>query len=207
MEEKIVYIKPEMNTVVSHTRITLSDISTVYSYDDKLAKEIGSLEICKVAKEKKQKIAVSIMKLVRLIADYRPDIMVINLGEKDFIIEYMPPETPKRMIELIKTIIVCIIVFVGSAFTIMTFNEDANTHEVFELLSGMVFGEGAKASPWLEVSYSIGLPLGIILFFDHFSAAKLSSDPTPLQVQMRLYEQNTDTTIIENASRGGKKQE
>lgn len=207
MGEKTIYIKPELNTMVTHTKITIADISPVYSYDSKLAKEIGALEICKVPKEKKQKITVSIMKLVRLIADYRADITVINLGEKDFIIEYSPAEKQKKLLEIAKTIAVSLIVFAGSAFTIMTFNEDASVRDVFQMLYDMVPGKPEPGSGFLEVSYSIGLPLGIILFFNHFSTAKMNSDPTPLQVQMRLYEQNTDTTIIENASREGKKQE
>jgi stage V sporulation protein AA len=56
----------------------------------------------------------------------------------------------------------------------------------------------------LEISYAIGLPLGIILFFNHFSKIKLGNDPTPMQVQMRLYEEDLDKTLIENASREGK---
>ena len=102
--------------------------------------------------------------------------------------------------------LVSVVVFFGSAFTIMTFNEDANVEELFTrvytVVAGMEQGNG-----WLEVAYCIGLPLGILLFFNHFSSAKLSSDPTPLQIQMRQYEQQEDTTIIENEARQGKRLE
>lgn len=207
MVERIVYIKPEQNTKVSHTKVLLSDITKVYAYEDKLAKEIGSIVVCTVKKEQKQKMAVSVMKLVRLISDQYPGVEVINLGEKDFIVEYQPPESPKRLLELLKTVAVCLIVFAGSAFTIMTFNEDASVKEVFQTVYQKVLGEQSAGNGWLELSYSIGLPVGIILFFDHFSVAKLSSDPTPLQVQMRLYEKDTDQAIIENAGRNQEKQE
>lgn len=207
MVERIVYIKPEQNTKVSHTKVLLSDITKVYAYEDKLAKEIGSIVVCTVKKEQKQKMAVSVMKLVRLISDQYPGVEVINLGEKDFIVEYQPPESPKRLLELIKAVAVCLIVFAGSAFTIMTFNEDASVKEVFQTVYQKVLGEQSAGNGWLELSYSIGLPVGIILFFDHFSVAKLSSDPTPLQVQMRLYEKDTDQAIIENAGRNQEKQE
>ena len=36
---------------------------------------------------------------------------------------------------------------------------------------------------------------------------KIDSDPTPLQVQMRLYEENVNKTVIENASREGRLKE
>ena len=46
-----------------------------------------------------------------------------------------------------------------------------------------------------------------VLIKCHFTTAKIDSDPTPLQIQMRQYEQSEETTIIENASREGKKLE
>jgi stage V sporulation protein AA len=36
---------------------------------------------------------------------------------------------------------------------------------------------------------------------------KIDSDPTPLQIQMRQYEKDVNTTVIENASREGKKED
>ncbi len=206
MEEKTVYIKPELSSLVENTRVTLSDVAQVYAYDEKLAKEVGAIEVLHIQKKKKQKTAMSVLRLVRLISDYRSDITVVNLGEKDFIVEYKPPEKTKRALELLKTFCVSLVVFAGSAFTIMTFNEDASVDKVFQKFYQLVLGNG-NGNGWLEVSYSIGLPLGIILFFNHFTTAKIDSDPTPLQIQMRQYEQSEETTIIENASREGKKLE
>ena len=53
----------------------------------------------------------------------------------------------------------------------------------------------------LEVSYCIGLALGIVVFFNHVAAKKLNTDPTPLEVEMRLYEDNISKTLIANADR------
>lgn len=36
----------------------------------------------------------------------------------------------------------------------------------------------------MEIMYAIGLALGIIIFYNHFGGKRLSSDPTPLEVQM-----------------------
>ena len=53
----------------------------------------------------------------------------------------------------------------------------------------------------LEISYSVGLAVGIIGFFNHFAAIKLNTDPTPLEVEMRLYEDNISKTLIANDGR------
>ena len=55
----------------------------------------------------------------------------------------------------------------------------------------------------LEVCHSIGLGLGIILFFNHVGRKKITPDPTPIQIEMRKYETDLDTAFINNAERRG----
>lgn len=202
-----VYIKPELSCLVSHKKVTVADICQVYAAEEKVAKQVRQVPLFQISKsQEKNKISISSLYVIRHIMDDVPGTMVINLGEADFLVEYLPPVPKKKWIDYAKAVVVGIIVFFGSAFTIMTFNEDASLSEIFariyESVSGDPVGNG-----WLEVSYSIGLPLGIILFFNHFASAKLSNDPTPLQIQMRQYEQQEDTTIIENAARKGERLE
>ncbi len=201
-----VYIKPELSCIVSNKKVTVADVCQVYATEEKQAKLVRHVPLFQISKSEKQKFSVSDLYLIRHIMDEVPGITVVNLGVSDFIIEYKPPESEKKWMDYLKAAIVGSIVFVGSAFTIMTFNEDANLPEIFEWIYESVSGS-PEGNGWLEVSYSVGLPLGILLFFNHFATAKLSSDPTPLQIQMRQYEQQEDTTIIENAARKGERLE
>lgn len=202
-----VYIKPELSCLVSHKKITVADICQVYAAEEKVAKQVRNVPLFHISKEQeKKKISVSSLYLIRHIMDDVPDITVINVGEPDFLVEYIPPQPQKKWTDYLKAVAVGIIVFFGSAFTIMTFNEDANLSLIFARVYDCVGGDPA-GNGWLEVAYSLGLPMGIILFFNHFASAKLSNDPTPLQIQMRQYEQQEDTTIIENAARKGERLE
>lgn len=202
-----VYIKPELSCLVSHKKITVADICQVYATEEKVAKQVRNVPLFHISKEQeKKKISVSSLYLIRHIMDDVPDVTVINVGEPDFLVEYIPQQPQKKWTEYLKAVAVGIIVFFGSAFTIMTFNEDANLSLIFARVYDCVGGDPA-GNGWLEVAYSLGLPMGIILFFNHFASAKLSNDPTPLQIQMRQYEQQEDTTIIENAARKGERLE
>ena len=202
-----VYIKPELSCLVSHKKITVADVCRVYSAEEKVAQQVRQVPLLQINKSgEKNKISVSTLYVIRHIMDNVPDITVINLGEPDFLVEYLPPGPKKKWVDYGKAVMVGIIVFFGSAFTIMTFNEDANLPVIFARVYESVSGDAA-GNGWLEVSYSLGLPFGIILFFNHFASAKLSNDPTPLQIQMRQYEQQEDTTIIENAARKGERLE
>jgi len=201
-----VYIKAELSCIVSHKEIIVADVCQVYAAEEKQAKLVRNVPLFQVGKQEKEKFSVSSLYLIRHIMDAVPGITVVNLGVSDFIVEYRPPAPEKKWQDYLKAVIVGIIVFFGSAFTIMTFNEDASLTEIFGLIYESVLGN-TEGNNWLEVSYSLGLPLGILLFFNHFASAKLSNDPTPLQIQMRQYEQQEDTTIIENAARKGERLE
>ena len=56
---------------------------------------------------------------------------------------------------------------------------------------------------FVELFYSVGLALGIFLFFNHVPGKKVTNEPTPIQVQMRLYEQDVNRTFLLGASRKG----
>ena len=93
--------------------------------------------------------------------------------------------------------------FFGAAFSIMAFNNDINVTKLFAQLYEIVTGSPSDGFTMLEVSYSIGVGMGILIFFHHFSKKRGLSDPTPLEVEMRTYEDEIDQTIMETAGRKG----
>ena len=53
----------------------------------------------------------------------------------------------------------------------------------------------------MEVSYSIGLAVGILVFYNNFGPKKLSKDPTPIEVEMRKYETEINQALIDGHNR------
>lgn len=204
MDLVTLYIKADKTTIVTNQKIYLRDVIKLYSVDKKLVKKLNEEVVLVVPDKKKSKYSVSVLKIIEILQKNHPNVIVQNVGEKDFVIEYIPPGKKKKFLELIKTILVCLSVFFGAAFTIMTFNEDVSVGKVFDEFYRLVMGNPKSGGSILEISYSVGLPIGIIVFFNHFLRVKIDSDPTPLQVQLRLYEENMSKAIIENASREGK---
>ena len=58
----------------------------------------------------------------------------------------------------------------------------------------------------IEIGYSLGLGGGIILFYNHIGKRRITKDPTPIEVEMRLYEKDVNETIIDNATRLAKEE-
>ena len=85
----------------------------------------------------------------------------------------------------------------------MAYNTDIGAKELFSNLSMLFLGNAKTGVAWVTISYANGLGLGMILFFNHLGSKKIDSDPTPLEVQMRLYEKDISTTVIKDISRRG----
>ena len=68
----------------------------------------------------------------------------------------------------------------------------------------MVAGRPGDGYGILELSYSVGLAVGITVFFNHIGGRRITKDPTPIEVEMRVYEQDVNKSLIETADREGK---
>ena len=87
----------------------------------------------------------------------------------------------------------------------MTFNTDVNTSGLFFRLYRQMTGEISNGRTILEFTYSLGVGMGVIFFFNHFGKWKITQDPTPMEVQMRVYEDDVNKTLIAQKYREGKK--
>ena len=132
-----------------------------------------------------------------------PNLEIENIGEPDFVIRYVP-DPEKKAVQYFKTAIVCVILFFGSAFTIMTFIEDVSVSKVFAALYTRVTGQTYTGVSALEICFCIGLAIGIMVFYNHVGHKKITDDPTPIQVEMDKYETDIDNCMIDRSSTEGK---
>lgn len=209
MQNETVYLKIPKEIQVDHVMITLDDLASLYCRDQKLQEQLKKIQILSLdPKRTKEKYMVSFMRIIALIQDAYPNVDVENIGETDFVISYIQKGrlsvSACHMLEWTKTAFVCLILFFGAAFSIMAFNTDVAVDELFDSLYQMVSQTEHTKAGILEFSYCIGLPVGIILFFDHFKPAIRRQDPTPMEVQMRTYEEDVNNVLIQNAAREGR---
>lgn len=204
MKNDILYIKAEQSVEVLNKKIFLEDVVKLYSSDKKMVSVLQKVVLMFVKSQKDCKFNFSILKVVELINKEYPQVQIVNMGESDFVVCYKAPKKSQKVLEYLKTTFVATIIFFGAAFTIMTFNEDVGVGKVFDNIYKLVVGQAKTGGSVLEISYSIGLPIGIIVFFNHFSRIKIHDDPTPIQIQMRVYEEDVNKTLIQNANREGK---
>ena len=202
--EDILYVKVEQNVPVSKRDLKLKDVATLYSVNKTMVQKLDKEPFYTLPNDGQKLTMFTITKVYEAIHKVYPDVTIENLGELDFIVEYEEGKKPGKVWEYVKTIMVAAVIFFGSAFTIMTFNEDVNVSSVSGKVYQMVTGQLQTGGGVLEISYAIGLPIGIIVFYNHFKRRDIKNDPTPIQVEMRTYEEQMNKAMLKSASREGK---
>lgn len=203
--QETVYIKAVESCIVYNRQVKMKDILKVECSNVAMARMIKQMDFYSFSHE--HAAVFSILKVIKRIHQDYPNVDVVNCGEEDFIVEYVKDTVKSPVLEKLKLLIISVIVFFGSAFTIMTFHNDIGIEDVFARFYIQLMGEEKPQVTELEISYSIGLAVGIIVFFNHFSKKKLSKDPTPVEVEMKKYNKDLINTKIAEAEEKGHKED
>lgn len=194
----VLYMQIDANIQIKHPHIYLQDIARLSCSDSKILNRLRVMPVINLKPDAPGRYVMSVMDLVDKIQQKEPDLTVTPLGETDFILTYEKPNSQNLIFRWLKIALVCLITFFGAAFSIMTFNADVDVEKLFQQIYFQVTGQNSSGFTPLEIAYSAGLGLGILFFFNHFGHRKITADPTPMQVQMRKYEDDVNTTITEN---------
>ena len=187
-----VYIKAQESVCLVHPEIKIKDIMSLYCTDKDLEQKIKNQSVYHFIGDNDQRKCFSILMLVEVIKQVDKTLDVINLGAEDFIVYYKRKQEESKIFHYGKIVFVILVAFFGASFSIMTYNTDVG-----------IMGQAPDGPNILHISYAAGLAIGIILFFDHAGKIKLNDDPTPFEVQMRLYERDVNDTLMINAGRKG----
>lgn len=201
--QDILYIKGDRDVELTKTEVTVGDILSLECSNKVVIPKIKSIKLVKFSEQgkKQQRVVISVLKIIACIHEQYPNLDIQNLGETDIILTYENQNTSGNVVHLLKTAVVVVLVFCGSAFSIMAFHNDVSITKLFSQIYLALTGVESNGYTILEVSYSIGIIIGILGFFNHFGKKRFTVDPTPLEVQMRLYENDIQTTLVEDASR------
>ena len=202
-----IYIKADRNIEVAKKSVTLGDVLKIECVNPAMLARIRSTHLLTFHhpdNKRERRVVMSVLKVIQKIHEIYPDAAVENIGETDFIVEYKDTPKPAKWLEIVKAAFVSLIIFFGAGFTIMTFNTDVSVGDVFSLFYRLVMGTEQTKGSIMEITYCVGIAIGILGFYNHFSARNERDDPTPLHLEMRNYEQEMNNVIIKNASREGK---
>ena len=181
-------------------KVFVKDIALV-SGPTKLKSNIENLCILQPFESKHKHYAVTIIDLINKIHESFPDVTIQSVGEMDGVVDYNPVKPPKKPVwEWTKVLIACLIVFAGTSIAIMAYQTDVSLGETFSTLYEVFTGDVVENPVWITIPYSIGMPLGILVFFNHIGTKKFTEDPTPIEIEINTYQTQVEDTIIDTAA-------
>ena len=201
VNQDTLYVKGDRNVEVTKREVTLGDLVSMECSNRVILPHLKTMKVLKIPENGENRYVISILKIIACIHEKYPGLEVQNLGETDLIVTYEMQKTPSKWVHVAKTILVVLITFFGAAFSMMAFNNDVSVTKMFSRIYLLLTGEESNGFTLLELTYCIGLIVGILIFFNHFGRKKFTADPTPMEVEMRLYENDIQETLIEAYAR------
>lgn len=194
MDKKIYFRLKSRYWVDEKQSILLKDVATVICQGVDQT-YVENLILYPLEKEVKQVKVLDGMEVVRKIYSTLPGVDIQLIGPEQTII-YLKRvnKSPRPLL----VILVWVLLFFGAGIAIMNFHEDVSMREVHIRLHEAVTGEYTDHPLWLQIPYSIGLGLGMILFFNHVFSKRVNEEPSPMEIEMFNYEENLDKYIAVN---------
>lgn len=199
-----IYINAEQNVELQSEDVYVKDIGSLSCSDEHVLARVKAIKLHHFKQGDPKRQVISLLKIIEEINKVYPNVSVQSIGEPEILIELLAVDRHKGVVQWMKLLFVAMVSFFGTAFTIMAFHNDIGINDVFSKIYEMVMGQPGDGYGILELAYSLGLAIGIIVFFNHIGGRRITKDPTPIEVEMRIYEEDVNKALIATADREGK---
>ncbi|WP_400242098.1 stage V sporulation protein AA [Niallia sp. JL1B1071] len=176
----------------SDERIFLKDLAQIIATDELLS-SLKNVCLYHITEQDKNIIIIDSTQVIREIKKRYKDLEIQLIGPAQTIIEVV---FEKKKVTLPFFILVWLLLFIGSGLTIMNFHEDVSMQTVHQRIFKMITGKEIEKPLIFQIPYSIGLGLGMVIFFNHVFKKRLNEEPSPLEVEVFNYQQSLDQYMI-----------
>lgn len=190
----VVYVRLRRRVVVQPGDvITLGRVARVVT-DPSFEQTLKRLPLHRVSSEDGTMLVIDMLQIVKAIQTAKPGLTVETFGEPHVLIEVSPTGTvkPKRW----TLVLAWLLLFFGSGMAMMNFHADVNMPQVQRRITELITGQPGQYRWLFQIPYSIGVGLGMLLFFNRLIPKRFNDEPNPLEVEMFMYQENVNHYII-----------
>ncbi|WP_336771801.1 stage V sporulation protein AA [Paenibacillus sp. MMO-58] len=189
--KKKVSIRPERS-------VTLGQVSRLLAPNEKLEQELSELVLYRHHKGDGNRVVIDLLQIVRVVREAAPQLSVEAYGDPQVLIMISAKPQKPRIAVLI---FAWLLLFFGAGLAIMNFHTDVSMKEVHIRIVELLTGKRTDHPLWFQIPYSIGIGLGMILFFNHLFKKRFNEEPNPLEVELYTYQENVNAYVIADEMR------
>ncbi|PRX39964.1 stage V sporulation protein AA [Planifilum fimeticola] len=194
MHPGVVYLRLKKKVRVSPgQKLRLGDIAQVLA--DESVMSIVRLEVYRSSLRDGNLVVIDVMDVIERIRRVHSDLDVRSVGPAQTIIE---TEVRRRVPSAVWVVMIWLLLFVGSGLALMNFHTDVSMKSVHQRIYYLVTGQHDARPLILQIPYSLGIGVGMILFFNHLFKRRFNDEPSPLELEMFLYQENLNQYVIDH---------
>ena len=201
MPDKTIYLKMNAKIKLRGEVVRIGDLGKIYCEESTVVNKIKTIQIYRIQKSDQNRCVIGVLKVIELIQQEYPGYAIDIVGETESIVEQLSEKSNPKWLDYVKITFVSAICFFGTMYTVMSYHNEISIVDLFDEIYTMTTGKKSDGFTALEAAYSIGLSLGIIVFYNHLGKRKLTPDPSPVTVEMRTYEDDVNRSLVELANR------
>ncbi|OPJ56723.1 stage V sporulation protein AA [Alkalithermobacter paradoxus] len=196
---KEIYIIPKKNLHFP------KDINTLYLgdifeiYPEKEKENIKNIKIEEFKEIREDYHIIPLGKVINKIKDSDNNIKINLMDNKDIMINFRNDKKDKTLI--IRVIMVCIVLFLGASMAIVNFHSDVNMGESHKVLYRLIMGKENGNLAFLQIPYSLGIALGVAVFYNKIIPNYSKSEPSPLELEVETYKSEIESYIINTSNK------
>ncbi len=196
--EKTVYVRLRHRIQVQPNEvITIGKLALIVA-NKELRERLRSIKIHQIQPKDKSMVVIDVMHVLKEIHKFNPNLDVQTIGAAQTIIEVV---YEKKKLSPLLFFLVWVLLFIGAGLAIMNFHEDVSMQQVHQRIYRIVTGDENPQPLLLQIPYSFGLGLGMILFFNHLFKKRINEEPSPLEVEIFNYQLDLDQYVAMNENK------
>lgn len=196
--EKTVYLRLRHRIQVHPNDVISIDKIALIVGEKELTEKLREIILHKIHPKDKNMVVIDVMHVLKAIHKFNHQLDVQIIGSTQTIVEIL---YEKKKVSPLLFGAVWLLLFIGAGLAIMNFHEDVSMQEVHQRIYKIVTGKKNDQPLILQIPYSIGLGLGMVLFFNHLFKKRINEEPSPLEVEIFNYQLDLDQYVAMNENK------
>ncbi|GKU79610.1 stage V sporulation protein AA [Paenibacillus sp. L3-i20] len=189
--KKRIYIK-------SSQTVTLGQIARLLTDDEEMEERLTELVLYKHDKSDGNRVVIDLLQIVKSLRQMTPNIAIEPYGDPQVLLMVADKPVKPRYVVLV---LAWLLLFFGAGLAIMNFHTDVNMKDVHIRIVELITGKREDHPLWFQIPYSVGIGLGMVLFFNHLFKKRFNEEPNPLEVELFMYQENLNDYVIADEMR------
>jgi len=179
--------------------VLLKDLAEI-SADEEIKSKLENLYY-PVDTKKEVNVLISVLSMITFIKENISNVDLVVIGQTDVLINFNDKNDSEDKYKILRVILVCFLLFIGAITAIINFHSDVDMKQAHSTIYKIITGTENDKPLLLQIPYSLGIGVGMSVFFNHVFKKKLGNEPTPLEMKMYSYQQSVDE-YVKNKNHG-----